>query len=305
MLVLLSPGQGSQTPGMLQPWLGLPAARDRLAAWSERTGVDLIGLGTTGTAEQVRDTAVAQPLLTAVALLTAEAVLADTVPDAVCGHSVGELSALAVAGVISADDAVLLAATRGAAMAEAAAAAPTGMSAVLGGDPAEVLAAVEAAGLQVATVNVPGQVVVGGSREALDAFAAAPPARSRVRPLDVAGAFHTEAMAAARAALEGAVRSLAPRAAAVRRGRQRRRRGGPGRRPAARPAGRAAHRPGPLRPLPDHARRAGHRPPWWSSHQVARWPGMARRALPDSTVLALTGTDDLPAARALRTEVAA
>ena len=208
MLVFLSPGQGSQAPGMLLPWLGLPGARERLARWSERTGLDLLALGTTGGPDVVRDTAVAQPLLTAVALLSADAV--GDVPDAVCGHSVGELSALAIAGVIPGDDAVALAATRGAAMAQAAAAAPTGMSAVLGGDPDQVRDAVEAAGLQVATVNVAGQVVVGGPREALAALAAAPPAGSRVRALEVAGAFHTRAMAPAREALGRAVRELRP-----------------------------------------------------------------------------------------------
>ena len=208
---------------MLLPWLELPGARSRIAAWSARTGLDLLTLGTTGTAEQVRDTAVAQPLLTAAALLTADALLGDgglggAAPDAVCGHSVGELSALAVAGVINADDAVALAAVRGAAMARAAAVRPTGMAAVLGGDAEQVQAAVVAAGLTVATVNVAGQVVVGGPAEALAAFAAAPPARARVRPLDVAGAFHTEAMAPAVADLERAVRDLrpgAPRCAVV------------------------------------------------------------------------------------------
>ncbi len=210
VLVLLSPGQGSQQPGMLLPWLDLPDARPRLAAWSRRTGLDLLRLGTTGSADEVRDTAVAQPLLTAAALLTADALTGGTTPGAVCGHSVGELSVLAIAGVLTADDAVALATTRGAAMAQAAAARPTGMSAVLGGDPEQVQEAIAAAGLQVATVNVAGQVVVGGDRDALDAFAADPPPRARVRPLEVAGAFHTPAMGAAREALEQAVRDLRP-----------------------------------------------------------------------------------------------
>jgi [acyl-carrier-protein] S-malonyltransferase len=203
---------------MLLPWLDLPDAPARLATWSELTGLDLLGLGSTGTAEQIRDTAVAQPLLTAAALLTAQALLGDDVPDAVCGHSVGELSALAIAGVLTPEEAVSLAAVRGAAMAQAAAARPTGMAAVLGGDAEQVLEAVAAADLTVATVNVAGQVVVGGTSEALAAFAAAPPAGARVRPLDVAGAFHTAAMAPAAEALESAVRTLrpgAPRCAVV------------------------------------------------------------------------------------------
>ena len=212
MLVLLFPGQGSQSPGLLQPWLDLPGARQRVAAWSELTGLDLLALGTTGSAEQIRDTAVAQPLLTAAALLTAEPVLAAGEPDVVCGHSIGELPALAVAGVLSADEAVLLAARRGAAMAAAAAQRPTGMSAVLGGDAEQVRAAVEQHGLEVATVNVAGQLVVGGDLEALGAFAAARAGGARVRPLEVAGAFHTAAMAPARDAFAAAVRDLQPAA---------------------------------------------------------------------------------------------
>jgi len=212
VLVLLFPGQGSQSPGMLLPWLDLPGARERVAGWSDLTGLDLLRLGTAGTAEQIRDTAVAQPLLTVAGLLSAQALLRDALPDAVCGHSIGELPALAVAGVLTADEAVRLAGRRGAAMAQAAAATPTGMSAVLGGDADEVLAALDGADLQVATVNVAGQVVVGGSRDALAAFAAHPPAGARVRPLDVAGAFHTDAMRPAQSAFEQAVRELVPSA---------------------------------------------------------------------------------------------
>lgn len=191
--LLLSPGQGAQKPGMLTPWLELPAAAELLERWSARTGLPLVELGTTAPADALRATEVAQPLLTAVALLSGRAVLAGMLPDAVCGHSVGELSALALAGVLEDDDAVALAAGRGALMAEAAAARPTGMAAVLGADvDAEDLAA---AGLELATVNVAGQVVVGGPVEALDAWQ--PPAGARVRRLDVAGAFHTSAMAPA------------------------------------------------------------------------------------------------------------
>ena len=178
---------------MLGPWLELPGASDTVSRWSERTGLDLVALGTTGSADQVRGTEVAQPLLTAVALLSGRALLAGGTPDAVCGHSIGELSALALAGVMTDDDAVALAAGRGALMAEAAAARPTTMAAVLGGTVDED--DLRAAGLEVATVNVPGQVVVGGPVEALQAWT--PPAGARVRPLEVAGAFHTSAMAPA------------------------------------------------------------------------------------------------------------
>ena len=208
MLLLLSPGQGSQAPGLLAPWLALPGATDRVARWSALTGLDLLELGTTAPADAVRPTEVAQPLLTAAALLSGRALLGDGRPDSVCGHSVGELSALALAGVLTDDEAVLLAAGRGRLMAEAAAVRPTGMAALLGGSALDD-ADVAAAGLQVATVNVAGQVVVGGPLEALDAWT--PANGARVRRLDVAGAFHTEAMAPAVPGLTALVHDLEPR----------------------------------------------------------------------------------------------
>jgi [acyl-carrier-protein] S-malonyltransferase len=193
---------------MLAPWLDVPGAGGHLATWSEAAGLDLLHLGTAAGADEIRDTAVAQPLLTATALLSWRAL--DLVPDVVCGHSIGELAALAVAGVLDATTAVRLAAERGRAMAVAAAARPTGMVAVLGGDADEVLAAAAAHGLEVATVNVAGQVVLGGAVEALDALAATPPASSRVRRLETAGAFHTSAMAGAVPRLSELVGELTP-----------------------------------------------------------------------------------------------
>ena len=136
MIALLAPGQGSQTEGMLSPWLELPGAADRLSSWSTASGLDLARLGTTASTEEITNTAIAQPLIVAATLLaheelTRQGLLADR--DAVvAGHSVGEIAAYAIAGVISADDAVALAATRGAEMAKACANEPTGMSAVLG-----------------------------------------------------------------------------------------------------------------------------------------------------------------------------
>ena len=191
---------------MLRPWLALPGAQEQLAHWSALTGLDLLRLGTDGSAEELRDTAVAQPLLTATALLSARGLR----PDAVCGHSIGELTAAAVAGVLTPDEAVELAAARGAAMPAAAAQAPTGLAAVLGGDDADVRQAAADLGLDVATVNVAGQLVLGGPVDALDALAAAPPARARVRRLDVAGAFHTRAMQPAVEELRRRVDALVP-----------------------------------------------------------------------------------------------
>lgn len=195
---------------MLSPWLDLPGARTSVDEWSAAAGVDLLRLGTTASADEVRDTAVAQPLLTAVALLTAGAVLDGSLPDVVCGHRVGELPALAVAGVLDARTAVRVAAERGAAMSRAAAARPTGMSAVLGGDVDAVAAAAGRCGLSLATVNAVGQTVVGGPVEGLAALAAAPPAGARVRPLDVAGAFHTPAMLPAVGRFAAVVQDLSP-----------------------------------------------------------------------------------------------
>lgn len=203
--VLLSPGQGSQSPGLLASWLDLPGAAETLRRWSDLIGLDLATLGTTASADEVRRTEVAQPLLTAVALLSGRALLAGGSPELTCGHSIGELSAAALAGVITDDEAVALAAVRGRLMAGACDEAPTGMAAILGAGPDE--ADVRAAGLQIATVNAPGQLVVGGPVAALEAYA---PVGARVRRLDVAGAFHTTAMEPAVEGFAAAVRALRP-----------------------------------------------------------------------------------------------
>ena len=192
---------------MLRPWLALPGAADAVARWSEVTDLDLVALGTDAPADDIRRTEIAQPLLTVAALLSGRGLLAGETPGGVCGHSVGELSALALAGVLTDDEAVALAAGRGRLMAAAAAARPTGMAAVLGESVDEN--AVTAAGLEVATVNVAGQVVVGGLVQALDAWA--PPAGARVRRLDVAGAFHTAAMQPAVEGFRALVAELDPR----------------------------------------------------------------------------------------------
>ncbi|MBN9635930.1 MAG: ACP S-malonyltransferase, partial [Actinobacteria bacterium] len=195
MLALLAPGQGSQTPGMLTPWLELPGAADRLATWSEISGLDLAQLGTTATAEEITDTAVTQPLVVAATLLAHEELtkrgLLAGATTIVAGHSVGEIAAYAIAGVISADEAIKLAATRGAEMAKACALEPTGMAAVLGGDEAEVLARLEALELVPANRNAAGQIVAAGAVAALEKLAEDPPAKARVRVLATAGAFHT------------------------------------------------------------------------------------------------------------------
>jgi [acyl-carrier-protein] S-malonyltransferase len=201
VLIFTAPGQGAQTPGFLSPWLELPGLAERLGGWSELAGRDLIRLGTTGSAEEITDTAVAQPLLVAAAIAVA-GLLGE--PDAAAGHSVGELAAGAIAGVTSAEDAIRLTRVRGEAMAAACGAEATGMTAVLGGDEATVLAAIDAAGLTPANINTAGQIVAGGTLAELEAFAANPPAGGRLRALRVAGAFHTRHMAPAVDALAAA-----------------------------------------------------------------------------------------------------
>lgn len=195
MLVIVAPGQGAQTPGFLSPWLDLPGVTDRFAYWSAVTDLDLSRFGTTADAEEIRDTAVAQPLLVSAGLAAAEQLgsVADTV-DAVAGHSVGEFTAAAITGVLSPEAALVLVRERGRGMAEASAATPTGMTAILGGERSEVLASLTSHGLTPANDNGSGQIVAAGTLEQLRAFAEAPPARARLRSLSVAGAFHTHHM---------------------------------------------------------------------------------------------------------------
>ena len=202
---------------MLAAWLELPGAAERLAAWSQISGLDLARLGTTATAEEITDTAVTQPLVVAATLLAHEELTKRGLLSSggtgqemiVAGHSVGEIAAYAIAGVISADDAVKLAATRGSEMAKACALEPTGMSAVLGGDEAEVLARLDALDLVAANRNAVGQIVAAGALSALDKLAEDPPAKARVRQLATAGAFHTHFMASATDGYANAAKSVA------------------------------------------------------------------------------------------------
>ncbi|GAA2088103.1 ACP S-malonyltransferase [Streptomyces albiaxialis] len=226
MLVLVAPGQGAQKPGLLKPWLELPGFADRLAEWSAAIGLDLAHYGTEGDADQIRDTAVAQPLLVAASLLSAEALL-DWRPGqespgsldaagALAGHSVGELAAAALAGVLTPDDAMKVVRTRGKAMADAAAVTETGMAAVLGGDAENVVAHLEKLGLTPANMNGAGQIVAAGTAEQIAALGQDKPEGARVMPLKVAGAFHTEHMAPAEPAMNEAVKGIEPGDPAVR-----------------------------------------------------------------------------------------
>jgi [acyl-carrier-protein] S-malonyltransferase len=213
VIVVVCPGQGSQTPGFLSPWLELDGVADRLAAYSDAAEVDLQQHGTVSDADTIRDTRIAQPLIVAASLIAADALNARTgrAPDGIAGHSVGEIAALVGSGVIDAETGMRLVGIRGRAMADAAAQTPTGMSAVLGGDEEAVLARLAELELSPANYNGGGQLVVAGALPALAAFAEEPLKGTLVIPLQVAGAFHTAYMASAVAALKDAVATVAPR----------------------------------------------------------------------------------------------
>ncbi|KRF15479.1 biotin attachment protein [Nocardioides sp. Soil797] len=219
MLVIVAPGQGAQSPGFLSPWLEDPVFRSRFEWLSTVAGIDLVHYGTEADAETIRRTEIAQPLLVASGLVAALELFphpADAFNKigAVAGHSVGELTAAAGARAITAEQAMVLVRERGRLMAEAAAQRETSMAAVLGGDPDEVLAALERHGLTPANNNGPGQIVAAGTVEQLAALQADPPARARLMPLSVAGAFHTEHMASAvdrMGSLAGSVSTHDPR----------------------------------------------------------------------------------------------
>jgi [acyl-carrier-protein] S-malonyltransferase len=218
VLAIVCPGQGSQTPGFLAPWLELPPVAGQLAALSDIAGIDLIAHGTTSDEETIKDTAVAQPLIVAAGLVAAASLFdveLNSLPVILAGHSVGEITASALAGVLTEQEAMTFVRERANSMAAAASVTPTGMSAVVGGDPAEVLAAIEAAGATPANVNGAGQTVAAGTFEQLKALADNPPAKARVIPLKVAGAFHTSHMSPAVTTLKALEPQLKPQAPKV------------------------------------------------------------------------------------------
>jgi malonyl CoA-acyl carrier protein transacylase len=209
VLAVIAPGQGSQKPGFLTPWLDLSGTEARLRWWSALAGVDLLHLGTRAGADEIKDTARTQPLLVAAALLAADHLpMYDVTVTA--GHSVGELGATSLAGVLPAEAAITLAGVRGREMAAACALEPTGMAAVLGGDADDVLATIERHGLYPANRNGSGQVVAAGAVGGLEKLSAEPPAKARIVALQVAGAFHTPYMAPAEEALGAVAAGITP-----------------------------------------------------------------------------------------------
>jgi len=193
VLAIIAPGQGSQTPGMFNSWIQDPTLKDLVISWSDSIRLDLLHLGTVADAEEIKDTANAQPLIVAASLLGAHA-LGIKNYAVTSGHSVGEIAAAALSGAITHGDALTLVRSRGVEMAKAAVASPSGMSAVLGGDRTDVLAAISALDLVAANDNGAGQIVAAGQLQALATLGENPPAGARVRALAVAGAFHTQFM---------------------------------------------------------------------------------------------------------------
>jgi [acyl-carrier-protein] S-malonyltransferase len=213
VLAIVCPGQGSQSPGFLSPWLELPGTRERLAGLADAARLDLVAHGTVSDAETIKDTSVAQPLIVAAGIVSLGALLESQSPtdvDVGAGHSVGEITAAVGAGVLSEEQAMGFVSERGRAMAAASAATPTGMSAVLGGEQDEVIATIERHGLTAANVNGGGQIVAAGTLGQLSALASDPPARARIIPLQVAGAFHTQHMAPAVETLTELARTMTP-----------------------------------------------------------------------------------------------
>jgi len=208
VLAIIAPGQGAQTPGMLTPWLEDSNSAESITRWSEVIGKDLVALGTTADADEIRDTANAQPLIVATGLIAAN--LLNVSAPVISGHSVGEITAAAVAKVIGEFDAMRFVNDRGNAMAKAANLEKTGMSAVLGGEREEVLDAIMKLGLVAANDNGAGQIVAAGLISELSLFADNPPTGARIRPLAVAGAFHTRYMASAQEVLAKSASTISP-----------------------------------------------------------------------------------------------
>jgi [acyl-carrier-protein] S-malonyltransferase len=199
MIVVVCPGQGSQTPGFLSPWLEVAEFRNSIEAMQAASGIDLIKHGTESDADTIRDTAIAQPLIVAagvatMAALTAGKTVAELGIAGVAGHSVGEITAAVVSGVFDAETGIKFVRERGNAMAAAAALELTSMAAVLGGEQADVEAKLAELELEPANYNGSGQIVAAGAAEKIAELQANALAGTRVIPLQVAGAFHTRFM---------------------------------------------------------------------------------------------------------------
>jgi [acyl-carrier-protein] S-malonyltransferase len=200
----VTPGQGSQTSGMYSPWITDQTNNEIVKKYSDLIDLDLFHYGTVASQPEITATNIAQPLLTALAFMSFNRLNIKSNENIIySGHSVGEFSAACLAGFYSDETAMKLVSVRGKAMAEAAASnSATGMSAVLGGDKAEIIKHIEQFDLVPANVNSSGQIVASGLLTNLEKLSANPPASTKVRKLDVAGAFHSQFMKSAESELE-------------------------------------------------------------------------------------------------------
>jgi len=207
MIALLCPGQGSQKPGFMSAWLEIPEYRSNIEILSDVIKMDLIKHGTESDEATIRDTAIAQPLIVAASIASANLLAKNF--SAVAGHSVGEVPAGYLAGILSQEQAISLVDVRAKAMAKAATAAEkTGMAAILGGDQDAVVERLTSLGLSAANYNGAGQIVAAGAASGIEALVANPVEGTKVIPLAVAGAFHTQYMNPAVAELEVFAKSL-------------------------------------------------------------------------------------------------
>ncbi|RKE20779.1 ACP S-malonyltransferase [Streptomyces sp. TLI_171] len=222
-IALMFPGQGAQRPGMGLPWLDSPHWRV-VDAISQRVGRDVGALLIDADAETLRRTDNAQ-----LATFTLEMVILQAVrlavpelPVAACaGHSLGEYGALVAAGVLKIEDAAVVVAARGSAMADAARAVDGTMAVLIGGDiesAVRLTQGLRADGVQVwpANLNGPAQTVVSGTRDGIDVLTdRAGQEGFRVTRIPVGGAFHSPLMQSAQQRLAAALDGIALRSARV------------------------------------------------------------------------------------------
>ena len=212
MIALTCPGQGSQTPGFLSSWLELPKFKSEIDKYSAVLDMDLTHYGTKADADEIKDTRIAQPLIVA-ASMASYAVLVDALGErsafsAVAGHSVGEITAAYICGILDTESSLKFVKARGEQMARAAGLEASSMAAVVGGDQELVLGTLADLGLFAANYNGKGQIVAAGSAAKIQELIQSPPAGTRVVGLAVAGAFHTSFMESAKDELTSLATSL-------------------------------------------------------------------------------------------------
>lgn len=212
MIALTCPGQGSQTPGFLAPWLELESFQGAIEKYSSILEMDLVHFGTKADAEEIRDTRIAQPLIVAATMASFETIKAaigdDFVFSGVAGHSVGEIAAANIAGVLDTESSLKFVKARGEQMAKAASLEASSMAAIVGGEQDQVLEHLDSLGLFAANFNGKGQIVAAGSAEKIKNLVANPIAGARVVGLAVAGAFHTPFMETAKVELASLADSM-------------------------------------------------------------------------------------------------